>query len=51
MSVYHCHALLAGLSIILGEAKSFIFTAVSVSESGSEKSVLFNKRKMMESPS
>lgn len=32
MSVYHCHSLLVGLSIILGEVKSFIFMAVYVSE-------------------
>lgn len=45
MSVYHRHALLAGLSIILGEAKSFIFMAVSVSESGRKKKCSIQQKK------
>lgn len=44
MSVYHCHALPTGLSIILGEAKSLIVMAVAVSESGWKKKVFYSTK-------
>lgn len=48
--VYHCHALLEELSIILGEATSFIFMAVSVREAGREKGFYSTKEKWWNCP-